>query len=360
MKRSLSIILAAAISISVMAAAISCKKKEESPKPAARQAQPLPLTPEEKKQVEEMKKGVKESKRLVVAKVNSAEITMHDLIKEMNAIAPRYIKPGDVQAGEVAEMIKKEALERLIAKELAVQESKRQGIEIKKEMIDNVIKQFINMAGSEKAFKEDLKQRGMTEAELRKSIERMRRFELITKKEIYEKIKVDDNILKKEYEKNKAGLIKPEMFVAEDLFFGPGKFDKDTMKKAQEVVEIIKKSDNDFSKLPKDSAYMLSKTKVSNARHPETFAAMTKMKTGQVSGVIKDIDGIHIVKMLGKEPARQMTFEEAKKLLQRDYMAMEGEKRMKDWTDGLKKIAKVEITLAEVEEKLKKEAEKKK
>lgn len=358
MKRYLGIILAAALSISLMAG-VSCKKKEEVPKPGARQEQPLPLTPEEKKQAEEMKKGVKESKRLVVAKVNKADITMYDLVKEMNAIAPRFIGPGDVQTDEINEKIKKEALDRLISKELIVQESIKQGMEIKKEEIDNVIKQFIKLAGSEMAFKEDLKQRAMTESELRKNIERMKRFELMTKKEIYEKIKVDEKILKEEYEKNKQRLTIPEKFVAEDIFFGHGKFDDITMKKAQEVLEIIKKNDNDFSKLPKDSSYIYSKGKVSQARHPETFAAMTKMKKGEVSGVIKDIDGLHIVKMLGKEPARQMTFEEARGLLQRDYIAREGEKRMKLWTEDLKKNAKIEIRLAEVEENLKKEAEKK-
>ncbi len=360
MKRFLSIILAAALSAALIVSAVSCKKKEEAPKPGARQEQPAPLTPEEKKQVEEMKKGVKEAKQLVVARVNKDEITMHDLVKEMNVIAPRYIRPGDVQPDDVAEKIKKEALERLIAKELAIQESIKQKMVIKKEVVDNVIKQFINLAGSEKAFKEDLKQRGMSEAELRKSIERMQRYELITKKEIYEKIKVDEKVLKSEYEKNKAKLTMPERFIAENIFFGQGKLDEDTMKKAEEVLEIIKKSNNDFSKLPKDSAYVLGKGKVSQARHPETFGAMTKMKKGEVSDIIKDVDGIHIVKMLGKEPARQMTFDEARNLLQRDYIAMEGEKRMKDWIDELKKSAKIEIRLAEVEEKLKKEAEKKK
>jgi peptidyl-prolyl cis-trans isomerase D len=207
MKRVLKLILFVLIVGAFMFSGFSCKKKE-SPKFGTKIEQP-PLSPEQKRQLEEIKKGIEESKKLVVAKVNGQPITMFQIVREMNSIAPKYIKEGEPSTPEITEKIKKEALKTLIDKELAIQEAKRQKITIKKETIDNVIDKLIDMLGSKKAFEQDLKERNLTEYELRKNIERSHLYELITKKEIYDKIVVNDEVLKNYYEKNKKLFVLP-------------------------------------------------------------------------------------------------------------------------------------------------------
>jgi peptidyl-prolyl cis-trans isomerase D len=252
MKKSLSLILFVLIISAFILLALSCKKKEESPKIETKVEQPS-LSPEQKKQLEEAKKGVIESKKVVVAKVNDQPITMFHIVREMNSIALRYLKEGEPPTPEITEKIKKRALEMLINKELAIQEAKRQKITIRKEQIDNVIDKLIEMLGSKKAFEQDLKEKGLTEYELRKSIERYHLYELITKKEIYDKIIVNDEALKKFYEKNK---------------------------------------------------------------------------------------GLYV---LQTKPPKQMSFEEVKERLIRDYKAEEGKRLMGIWLEGLRKNAKIEI-----------------
>jgi hypothetical protein len=71
-----------AIAVGLLAAALSltglsCKKKE----PAA-----PPPTPEQKAQIEEIKKNVEAAQKVFAAKVNGVEITMHDLVREMNRV----------------------------------------------------------------------------------------------------------------------------------------------------------------------------------------------------------------------------------------------------------------------------------
>lgn len=141
--------------------------------------------------------------------MNGQPITMFQVVREMNFIAPKYLKEGQPSTPEITEKVKREALDTLINKELAMQEAKRQKITIRKETIDNVIDKLIEMLGSRKAFEQDLKEKNLTEYELRKSIERRHFFELITKTEIYDKIVVNEEGLKEYYKKNKKFYVLP-------------------------------------------------------------------------------------------------------------------------------------------------------
>jgi len=75
----------------------------------------------------------------VIAKVNGADLTMFDLVREMNAIAPKYIRKGESASPEITSKVKKKALNNLIFKELAVQEAIKEGMKVKPEAVEDVI-----------------------------------------------------------------------------------------------------------------------------------------------------------------------------------------------------------------------------
>jgi len=175
---------------------ISCSKEKSAEKTA--------LSPERAKMFEEHKKGISESKKTIVAKVNGVDISMFELISEMNAVAPKYIKPGQKKTPEIDAQVRKEALDRLIYRELAVQEAVRQGLMVSQEKIDQEIKKIRADLKSEEAYQKNLAARGMTEAELKKWFERAFLVEMITEKEVFDKVKIDPNLIKKTYEREKA------------------------------------------------------------------------------------------------------------------------------------------------------------
>lgn len=183
-------LLLAALSL----AGLSCKKQQ--------QAAPPPLTPEQKVKIEEGKKSAEEAKKVFAAQVNGVDISMQDLVREMNLISSRYDKSGK-KSDKPMTQIRKKALDELIFRELAIQEAARQGITVGPERVDGVIKQMKTQMGDE-TFRRYLDERSLSEAELRKLIERSNLFEMITAKEIYGKIKIDDNAIRAEYEKNKG------------------------------------------------------------------------------------------------------------------------------------------------------------
>jgi hypothetical protein len=189
-------IMAGLLAVAISLSGVSCKKKEQV-------AAPPPPSPEQQAAIEEAKKGVEEARKIDVAEVNGVEITMFELVREMNRIAPKYIKENEKTAPGTTEKVRKEALDNLIFAELAVQEAVKQGITVTPERIDEVIQLMKKQTGSAKAYQEYLSGLGITEDQLRKRIERSHQLELITGKEIYQKIKLDDKDVRAEYEKNK-------------------------------------------------------------------------------------------------------------------------------------------------------------
>jgi len=154
----------------------------------------------------------------------------------------------------------------LIFKELAVQEAIKEGMRIKPQAVEDVINKVKAQAGSEEAYKKYLEERNVNEDALKKIVERSHLLEMITAKEIFDKIKVDDKVLRNTYDKEKASF-------------------------------------------------------------------MTK-----------------------DNPPRQMSFEEAKGFIEGRIKSERGEKRMAEWDNELRKKAKIEVMLDEVEQKLKENA----
>ena len=163
------------------------------------------LSPEAHQQ-EMVKKSFEESKKVIAATVNGEAITMFSVLREMNAIAPQYLKPGQPSTPEINAKIRKDALNTLITQELAVQEAIKRGMKVKPEVIDSEIKKIKADKGTEAGYQEYLGSQGLTENELRKTIEQDHLFELIAAQEIDAKITVTDAALRERYKKEKAGL----------------------------------------------------------------------------------------------------------------------------------------------------------
>jgi foldase protein PrsA len=190
-------VMAGLLAAAILLTGTSCKKEQKAAAP--------PPTPEQKAAIEEIKKDVQAARTTIAAQVNGVDISMHDLVGEMNAIADREKAQDNGKKSRAVEQVRKEALDNLIFKELAIQEAVKQGIVVTPERVDTVVRLMKEQMGGEDAFRKYLDERQMTEADLRRRIERSHLFEMITGKEIYQKVKVDDKDVRAEYEKNMAG-----------------------------------------------------------------------------------------------------------------------------------------------------------
>jgi len=183
--------------ISIGFALISCNGGKAPDKgPPAPPPQPSGIA-------EENRKSVEGPKKRIAARVNGVPLPTRDLVEEMNAIAPQYIGPGRKRTPEIDEKIRKEALDRLVYRELAVQQARREGMKADPGAVAEEMKRIRAEMKTEDAFRQNLAKSGITEEELKARIERSLLVEMITEKEIFGKVIVDPEEALKVYEKRK-------------------------------------------------------------------------------------------------------------------------------------------------------------
>ena len=163
----------------------------------------------ESKMAGERGKSVEKLRKTTVAKVNGVDISAYDLIKEINVIAPQHVKPGQERDAKVVEKMNKEALDRLIYRELAIQEAARQGMKVPSEAVVSELEITKADLKSEDAYREKLVKSGITEEELKKQLEKNILIEMITEKEIFNKVTIDPGEVKKTYAREKKSFKGP-------------------------------------------------------------------------------------------------------------------------------------------------------
>jgi len=182
---------------------ISCKGD------TAQKKEPTNRTAESSRIGEEQRKRFEESQKTIVAKVNGVPVSIPELLEEMNAIAPQYIKPGQKRDPKTDEKIRKEALDRLTYRELAVQAAKKQGMKAPAEAVAEELKRIKAEMKTEEAYRQNLAKSGIAEEDLKRRIERNLLVEMITEKEIFGKATVDLDEAKRIYERNMKSYMGP-------------------------------------------------------------------------------------------------------------------------------------------------------
>ncbi len=162
------------------------------------------MPPEHAKIIEKYRESLNKSKNINVAKVNGVAISMYNLVAEMNTITPQYLKPGQAKDPELEKKIQKEALDRLIYRELADQEAISQGLKVDPAMIAAELQKMKTPLKTEDAYRQKLANSGLTEEDLKKQIERNILVDMIIQKEIFDKVHVDPELVKKTYAREKG------------------------------------------------------------------------------------------------------------------------------------------------------------
>lgn len=293
------------------------------------------------------KTGQDEAKKFVVATVNGVPISMDSLVKMMNRLAA---KGPQGQTPESAEELKKRALDKLILQELAYQKATTLGLKPDPKNIDKAVANVKENVGGEKEYAEFLTQQNITEADLRSDVTRGLTLEIIYAREVANKVTIPEDEVKKEYEKEKQRYILPEKASVTDVSFLLTGDDKDSLKKANNVLKKIR-ADNgkDPWKLVLDGTFIVRSIDIGKDKEKELYAVAKKLRVGDLSGVIKTPGGLHIIKLKAYQPERQLSFDEAKGSLEGKFRVQAQQKRLEEWESELRKDAKIEVKDAKVE-----------
>jgi parvulin-like peptidyl-prolyl isomerase len=284
-------------------------------------------------------------KKIIVARVNGAGITMQSLMTMANRMIE---KKGRGDAGvEDFQKIREDALNRLILQELALQDARKRGMAVDQKKIDETIANLKISMGGEEEYGKYLAREGMTGEEARAEVERTLALQMIFDKEVKElneKIVLDEDTLRKEYEKNEARFVQPEKISVIDVVLFLTSEDKDAKKITGEVLRKIKedKDRNPLNLVP-DGTFIVRELDLNKTKYEILYEEAGKLKEGELSGIIETPDSLHIIKLTKFSPEKKYSFDEVRVFLERKFRSEALLKRLQEWEAELRKDAKIEI-----------------
>ena len=282
-----------------------------------------------------------EDMKIIVAKVNGAEITRYALIEIMNRMSA--INEHN-SISESREATRARALERLIFDELAFQEARRRGLRLGEGALDRAMGTIRAQLGDEEAYKNFLSQRGLSEEGLRIQVERVLLLQLIVDQEVVKKTSISDEAVRKEYERQKDRLIAPGKVTVDDVVLFLNRDDAASMAKAKEILaKINADKDKDPANLAVDGTFIVRRIDLDREKEPMLYDAARKLKEGELSGVVKTGDSLHIIRLMEYWPEKQRPYEEVKDPLEAKLKAAAQKKRRQAWERDLRKGARIEI-----------------
>lgn len=352
------IYLAAALcflTLSVLPVSASTPPAAPAPEAAQTSAAAQPDNNSSTARYDDMKARADYAKTLVVARVGEVEITYFDLIKKMNLLLKKEFPQGVKDlSDEITDRIKKDALDKLTLEALARNEALRQGINIPAERVDNVLTKMREAYGGEEGYRQYLSEKGITEDELRAGIERNQRLQLITKKEVFDKIMIDPVALQKLYDEYKAAgrLHKGDEFYVQEMVIMGDLSALEARKKAEVLREKIVAHNNEMGKLVLKDVYFNSHKRINRKQFPVMCEQIANMEEGELSPVVEDNGKVRIFKLVKKEPARDLTLDESRDFLENRLRYDTQEERKQQWYDELRRNGKAEVLLDEVDRML--------
>ena len=267
-----------------------------------------------------------------VVKVNGAELTDRDLLREMFALFPYAKLHGGFPKKQEPE-IRQGALQMIIFEELVYQEAVRRKMTIAPARITREEHNFKGQFASQAEFNAYLKtELGGSEAKLRQMIKRSLLIEAMLKQEVDAKSVVTLAEARSYYEKNPKAFEHGETFSLQTISIIPpdkasAQVVADARKKAETILAQAKATKNyeQFGLLAEkvsedDFRVDMGDRKVVKSGNlpPEVVKVAEKMKPGEVSGLIPLGTAWTIIRVNAHTPPGKATFDAAKAELMAD------------------------------------------
>ena len=298
-----------------------------------------------------------------VAKVNGAVLTDRDLLREMYSIFPyaQQHNGGFPKAQEAS--IRQGALEMIIFEELVYQEALRRKIVIPAQQIKKGEAEFQRQFGSADKYQEFLKAEMQGNPELvRQKIRRSMMIEQVLKTDVGDKAVVSAAEARDYYNQHPQRFQLPESFDIQTISILPPAGADPSKLSAQQQKEVRKRADEALrqaktTKTFQDFGLLAEKISEDDFRvnmgvhkmvkpedlPPEARKALATMQPGAITGLIQVEGAYTIIRLTSHDPARKVSFEQAKKSLQDELQKAKYERLRSNLAKQLRAKAKIEV-----------------
>ncbi len=293
-----------------------------------------------------------------VAVVNGSVITRLDLDRRMADAQRRLSSTGQPLSRSQLAEIKKQALENLIDRELLYQESQRQGIQVDEAVINKQIEALKNRFPSEAELKKSLARMKLSETAIRLQFTQERAIQQLIDKEFGQKVGVGDKEVKAYYDQYPSFFKKPEQVQARHILI---KVDPqadpaekaEARKKLEKVQQKLRKGE-DFAELAQAFSQCPSSADGGNLGSFERGQmvkpfeeAAFALKPGEVSDIVETRFGYHLIEVIDKQPETTIPYKDVKDRLGQYVRQEKIQKEVRLYAEKLKEKASVERFLTE-------------
>jgi len=260
----------------------------------------------------------------VVMTISGKEITEKDLGQAVDMLKTQLqSRMSPQQMMSMGGMLRKQAAQNVINRELLEQAVEKEDIDVTEEEIASRIADIRQNFGSEEAFVNQLTSLGMSQDDFRAEIVTGLSIEALIEKHTKDHKMADEAEVKDFYEENADQFKRPERVRASHILISVSKEDTEEQKaekwkKASSLLSDIKQG-VDFAQLAAANSDCPSRSSGGDLNFfgrgqmvkPFEDAAFA-LKVGEVSDIVETQFGYHIIKVTEREDARTVPLEEAR------------------------------------------------
>lgn len=280
--------------------------------------------------------------KAVVARVNEQPILVEELVKEIHALKRKLRVEANRPLDEGKRLwLKMEAMNPLIQNILFEQEAKKNGIIVTPEEFQEALADA-TADYPEEAFQQALDNEGLTAQEWKNKL----KFNVLIKKLINQlvdsKVTVGEEELKQYFDAHAEEFQMGEEVRALHIMV-------ETEEEALKIRKLLGRKGKNFEELARqysiapegptggDMGFMDAES------IPAEFDVFFKLDINEISNVIETPYGSHIFKVIEKNKARQKTFDEAKKSIERRLTQDHRDQAFQEWLAELRENAEIHI-----------------
>jgi len=273
----------------------------------------------------------------VVATINNKKIYLEELQAKIGFLKPIKSVTDDKQIFD----LKREILNKMIEREVILQEAIRLGVEASSDEVESRVKSLLTDY-SQKELDRTLERENVNFKGWKLRVKEDLMIDKLIYQEINSKIVVTDKEIQEYYNQHKEEFHQPDQIRALQI----------VVEKEEEAYKVLEElsSGKDFKKLAQEKSISPDALEggdlgfFSKGEMPEEFDnTVFKLKKGEISNIVITPYGFHIFKVIDKRKGGVKRLSSASEKIKKKLMMQKQNERFRIWVKGLKEKATITI-----------------